>query len=543
LRGATIPYDTYEAENATFRGTLIGPDRQYTTLPSEASARLAVQISQSGDSITFTSTKAFNAFVIRYSIPNTPNGQGQSATLNALIGSKSLSLNVSSYYSWVYGSYPFSKNPGDGHPHHFFDDIRYFSKDTTFPAGTKIQLTPGSNLVFTIDLIELWNVGPAYTQPTGYLSIIDYGADPNGVKDSLNALNSAIAAAVKSSTGVWIPVGTFSFSSRVTVNKVTVRGAGPWYTELRGNDFGFFGTWAPNPSSDVHVYDLAIFGQTKHRDDGEISSGAGGSLTSSTLQNLWIEHNKCGMWLDGPFDSLHVTGVIIRNTFADGINFHKGVTNSIVEQSIIRNVGDDALAMWAEQPSTYGGNTFQFNTLALPVLANLIGIYGGHDNSALDNFVYDNIVEGGGIQVGTRYNSVPLAGTTTLARNTLLRTGSFDIYNPNSKGEGALWLFSDNGPITQGTVVFEDITVTDSLYSAIMFYQGQNVGINFTNIKIDGAVYVFEERNPGGAYVQGVVADNISGAGTWICPNLAGSFKVTQGPGNNYPASVVQGSC
>ncbi len=69
----------------------------------------------------------------------------------------------------------------------------------------------------------------------------------------------------------------------------------------------------------------------------------------------------------------------------------------------------------------------------------------------------DNIVEGGGLQVGTRYNSVPLAGTTTFARNVLLRTGSFDIYNPNSKGEGSIWVFSDNGPITQGSVIFEDI--------------------------------------------------------------------------------------
>lgn len=62
-----------------------------------------------------------------------------------------------------------------------------------------------------------------------------------------------------------------------------------------------------------------------------------------------------------------------------------------------------------------------------------------------------------GLQTGTRYNSVPLAGTTTFARNTLLRTGSFDIYNPNSKGEGSIWVFADNGPITQGNVVFEDI--------------------------------------------------------------------------------------
>jgi len=285
-------------------------------------------------------------------------------------------------------------------------------------------------------------------------------------------------------------------------------------------------------------------GRTTNRDDSEISSGAGGAYSNTTIQNVWIEHNKCGMWLDGPFDSLHITGVIIRNTFADGINFHKGITNSIVEQSILRNLGDDALAMWPEQPGNYGQNIFRFNTLALPVLANLIAIYGGASNSATDNYVVDNIVEGGGLQAGTRYNSVPMSGTTTFARNTLVRCGSYDVYNPNSKGEGAIWIFSDNGPITQGTLIFEDITITDSLYSAVMFYQGQmGNNITFSNINVNGAVYLWEERNPGGAYATGVVANNLSGAGTWICPNLAGNFNLVQGPGNQYPSTVVSGSC
>jgi hypothetical protein len=44
--------------------------------------------------------------------------------------------------------------------------------------------------------------------------------------------------------------------------------------------------------------------------------------------------------------------------------------------------------------------------------------------------------------------------------------------------------------------------------------------ITFSNINVDGAVYLWEERNPGGAYASGVTAVNLSGAGTWICPNL-----------------------
>lgn len=45
------------------------------------------------------------------------------------------------------------------------------------------------------------------------------------------------------------------------------------------------------------------------------------------------------MILDGPFSGMHITGVIIRDTFADGINFHMGISNSVVEQSALRNLG------------------------------------------------------------------------------------------------------------------------------------------------------------------------------------------------------------
>ena len=71
----------------------------------------------------------FNAFVLRFSIPNTANGKGQAANLSMYIHKKKIKnliayldllingaqkavLNVTSYYSWVYGAYPFSKNPG-----------------------------------------------------------------------------------------------------------------------------------------------------------------------------------------------------------------------------------------------------------------------------------------------------------------------------------------------------------------------------------------------------------------------------------------------
>ncbi len=44
VRGATLPYVEFEAEDAVHNGVVIGPNRTYMTLPSEASGRMAVQI-------------------------------------------------------------------------------------------------------------------------------------------------------------------------------------------------------------------------------------------------------------------------------------------------------------------------------------------------------------------------------------------------------------------------------------------------------------------------------------------------------------------
>jgi len=314
----------------------------------------------------------------------------------------------------------------------------------------------------------------------------------------------------------------------VTVDKVTIRGAGPWYTELHGNDVGVFGNWAPNPSTLVKAYDFAIIGRTRTRNDSEISSGAGGALGGgSVIQNLWIEHNKCGMWLDGPFDSLLVTGCTIRNTFADGINFHKGVTNSVVEQTIIRNVGDDCLAMWPERPDAYKNNVFRFNTLQLPILANAIAIYGGENNSATDNICLDTITFGGGIQIGVRFNSIELTGTTTMARNTLIRTGSTGTGQAISFG--AIWLYAEQAVINT-PIIFSDMNIEDSYFSAVLYYLSPIDDVVFTNVNITTAAYAFHEWTSGSSTFNHVVATDLKIGGQLNC---GVPFKVIEGAGNS----------
>src|SRR6185369_11454938 len=415
--GATLPYVEVQAENSSTNGTVIGPSAAYGTLPAEASYRKAVTLAGSGKFVQFTTPVATNSIVFRYSIPDTGNGSVYSAPLSLYInGTKQPNFTLTNAYSWYYGGYPFSNDPGQGNPHHFYDEVhRLFS--TSYPVGTTFKLQVDAEDTassYTIDFADFETVAPALSQPAGSVSVTSFGADPSGAADSTAAFNSAIAAAGAGGT-VWIPEGTFKIPgstsgcsmscSHIIVNNVTIKGAGMWRSVITGNAPGIYGGWAPNGGTNVHLSDFAIFGNVQERNDGDQVNGIGGALSNSTVDRAWIEHDKVGAWMDGPMDSLVFSGMRIRDVTADGVNFHKGVTNSKVTNSDIRNTGDDALATWADSVADTN-DSFDHNTVQYPILANGIAIYGGHDNFVTDNRVIDSgLTQGGGIHVAQRFAS------------------------------------------------------------------------------------------------------------------------------------------
>jgi len=533
LRGATLPYYEIEAEDATTNGVIIGPDRTYTKLPSEASGRRAVQVT-GNQYVEFTLTGPANGLVIRFSIPDAPQGQGLNGMIGLVInGNTKMNVPVTSHFSYSYGNYPFNKSPGSGTPHHFYDDVRV-KLESTLPTGTKIRLQGLTDLVYTIDLVDFYTIPAAYPEPANFLNIVTaYGADPTGQKDSTQAFQKALADGVSQNKGVWIPTGNFHVNQRFTLGKVVVRGAGPWYsivTATVNHGVGFFANFGANPRNAFELYDFSMIGDTNDRDDGAVDSGVGGSPDSVVVQNVWIEHCKCGMWVDGPFASFSVIGVTIRNTFADGINFHIGVTNGVVQQSIFRNTGDDALAMWSQnQPDK--NNVFKFNTIQVPVLANGIAIYGGSDNSGTDSIISDTICEGAGFQASNRFGSVALAGTTTFTRNTVHRCGSGA--HDNSSWDGAVWFWAQDSNIN-GIISVKDIEIINSTWSGILFWGAgtQFHNCNFSNITIDGTgTYAIEVQGPTGEVsMDHIVAKNLRWGG--YCSYEPQTFKIQYGDGN-----------
>jgi F5/8 type C domain len=323
------------------------------------------------------------------------------------------------------------------------------------------------------------------------------------------------------------------------VNNVTLTGAGEWYSVLGGNGVGVFGNFAPTPSTNVHLSNFAIYGQVNARVDSEDFMGIGGSLQDSTISNVWIQHVQAGIWMTGPFTNLRISNVRIQDTVADGINFDGGITDSSVTNTYIQNTGDDGIALWSNGVAD-ANDLIANDTVQLPVLANNFAIYGGSDNTITHDYGTDTITQGGGIQVGNRFSAVPLAGTTTITDNTLVRTGTLD---PNWKfGVGAIWFYASDGEDMTGTINVDRNTILDSPYDAFGFvgdyipnatppaYAIDNVHINDDLVHNVGT-FVFQLQSAGSDdTISNVVSTGTVGLdGTMAC---AYGITVTDGSGN-----------
>eukprot|EP00039_Didymoeca_costata_P022688 m.5007 g.5007 ORF g.5007 m.5007 type:complete len:920 (-) comp3164_c0_seq1:18-2777(-) len=401
------------------------------------------------------------------------------------------------------------------------------------PSPTPLPPAPPHTGI-TIDLIDLYNVPLPLSPPANALNVVSFGADPEGKMNSLKAFQDAVNAASKNGGGaVWIPPGSYLVQGHVLMmDNVSLHGAGPWYSLLHGTgntvSEGAIGIFAQTKGTkNLGLFDFAIIGDIRERNDGQPVQGVGGApVDGSTIQNIYIQHTKCGFWLDGPGADLVVAGNIVRDTMADGINLHTGWDSVTITHNSFRNTGDDGIALWSQ--NTADTNiSITFNLVQVPVLANCIAIYGGNNNKATDNVLADSIQGGGGVHVGNRFTSVPLAGTTLLARNSIYRGGCLDM---NWKfGVGSLWFYAlDGAGIMDGEINIVDTIIADSPYNAIFLIGNTIKNINFHNVSVNNAQqFVLELRGTkapyatilGSASFSSVKADKLNYTAIYNCEN------------------------
>lgn len=584
-RGARVPFLEQEAEHAHTNGTVIGPDRTAYTLPAEASGRSAVRLTP-GQYVEFTLPHDANAITVRYSIPDAAGGGGITAPLDVAVnGRHRATLTLTSQYAWLYNQYPFTNDPDADllhpdwwiteckcvpaqtspppvirkpfRPTHFYDEQR-LRLDRTYRAGDTIRLTAGDRAAWTVvDLLDSELVG-APRVVSRALDVRLFGADPTGRRDAAPAIEHAIALARVLHVPVYLPPGTFQVNRHIIVDRVTIVGAGSWHTVVRGREValdppapdgsvhtgvGFYGRdVADGGSVNVHLSGFAIEGDVRERVDTDQVNGIGGALSDSSLTGLYLHHTKVGMWFDGPMSNLEVRDNVITDQVADALNFHTGVTGSVVRNNFVRNTGDDGLAMWAEHEQN-ARNTFDHNTVQSPVLANGVALYGGTDNTVSNNLVADPVREGSGIQLGSRFGAEPFTGHVWVSANTTVRAGTFDLNW--ELGLGAIWFYALERDIAADVQV-SDNNFLDNTYNAIMFVSDWPVkdlysitNVHFGDNRIDGTGNsVLSARARGDATFANTDARNVGAVGVNNCgsfnfPPTGSEFMLTDLGGND----------
>ena len=530
-RGAAVPYVSYEAEAARYQGTLVEADPLrtfgHTNFGTESSGRKSVRLTGSGQFVEFTSVNQANSIVVRNSIPDAPAGGGIDATISLYVNDQFVQkLTLSSRNSWLYGTTDDTEslsNSPSADARRLFDESHALLAQS-YPPGTRFKLqrdAADSASFYVIDMIDLEQVSPPTSQPAGCTSITNYGAVPNDGVDDTAAIQRAVTDDENGVIScVWIPAGQWRQEQKILspdpargqynqkgIRNVVIRGAGMWHSQLYTNtepqnvvgniNHPHEGNVGFDIDDNTQISDLAIFGMTTNR--ANRGHGINGRLGNNTkISNVWIEHVNVGAWVGrdysdtpaywNPGNNLEFSGMRIRDTYADGINFSNGTRNSRVFNSSFRTTGDDSLAVWANprvkdtSVDVASNNHFVNNTIQLPWRANGAAIYGGFGNSIENNLIYDTM-NYPGIMLATDHDPLPFSGTTLIANNGLYRAGG--VFWNEDQEFGAITLFPSARDIVGVTI--RDTEINDSTYDGIQFKTGggnmPNVAI--TNVRID----------------------------------------------------------
>ncbi|MFJ8751928.1 discoidin domain-containing protein [Streptomyces sp. NPDC102441] len=469
-RGASMPYDMYEAEDGVLGGgaKAVGPNRTVGDIAGEASGRKAVTLTGTGQYVEWTTRAETNTLVTRFSIPD-----GADTTLNVYVDGQFLkAVDLTAKYAWLYGNEASPGNsPGEGAPRHIYDEAG-LQLGRTIPAGSRIRLQKdaGNSSSYAIDFVNTEQVTAAsnpdpaaYTVPAGFSH-----------QDVQNAIDKVRMDSTGSLVGVFLPAGDYETSSKFQVygKAVKIVGAGPWFTRFhapssqQNTDIGFRADASAKGSS---FAGFAYLGNYTSRIDGPGKVFDFSSVSDITIDNIWVEHMVCLYW-GANTDNMTIKNSRIRNMFADGINMTNGSTDNHVVNNDARATGDDSFALFSAIDA--GGadmknNVYENLTATLTWRAAGLAVYGGYNNTFRNIRIADTLVYSG-ITISSLDFGYPMNGfgtdPTTVENVSLERTGG---HFWGSQVFPAIWAFSAS-KVFQGIRV-NDVDIEDSTYGGVMF--------------------------------------------------------------------------
>ncbi|MFF1817476.1 discoidin domain-containing protein [Kribbella sp. NPDC058245] len=514
-RGANMPYDHIEAEDASVGGgaTVIGPNRTIGDLAGEASGRRAVTLNAGGSYVEFTTRASTNTLVTRFSIPDSAGGGGINSTINIYVnGTFHKALPLTSKYSWLYGAEAGPSNsPGAGPARHIYDEASIML-DSTVPAGAKIRLQkdPANTTTYSIDFVDTEQVAPIPNPGAGFVT--PAGFTQQDVQAALDRVRQDTTL-----QGVYLPAGEYPTSSKFNVyGKATkVVGAGPWFTKFvapqtqANTDVGFDSQSSANGST---FSGFSYFGNYDSRNDGPGKVFNFSGTSNMTIDNIWAEHQMCLYW-GANTDNSTIKNSRIRDSFADGINMTNGSAGNTVSNNDARSTGDDSFALFNATDNGGGevrDNVFENLSATLTWRAAGFAVYGGTNNIFRNLYAADMLTYPGvtisSLDFGIPMNGFGATPPTVFQNVSIVRSGGHFWGNQSFP---AMWIFSAS-KIFQGIRV-SDLDIVDPTYSGIMF-QTNYVG---SQPQFPVADTIFTNTTISGARKSGDAFDAKSGFGLW----------------------------
>jgi len=510
--GAELPFETCEAEDTAHPELVKRLEDPTVSSPArEASGRSYVHLGNVGDYVDIPVSSTANTAVLRVCVPDAPVGSSATytLTLQKIVDGVAQSLQssplvISPKHAWQYANastpndYDGMSNDAspDRKPCVFWDEVRVRFGEELAP-GTKLRLKKSQGDTaeyYLVDLVDLELATPLGSPAEPFLSVSDFGASGSDSADDTMAIQQCLDAASMYTPKrvVWIPAGRYYQRQPFTVPAgVKVRGAGPWFTEVLGdqvdppNDWS--GTMGFKLDTDVEVSDLFVESLTRTgRSMGSNAFDGGKGKTGWKVNNVWISHTLTGFWVQG---TGQVRNCRVRFTYADGITIAHSANGVLIENNHVRGCGDDGIAILSHR--THAGDTrtencaLRRNTVSAIWWGMNGDLGGGKGHSVEYNYLVDNaLFPGLGInQPASEDFGMFALENSVVRRNLVLRGGGFARGTPLSGQWGsAFWILagnSNNGLFGSeaihaaiNNVTISDNRVLDATYKGVQIQGG-----------------------------------------------------------------------
>lgn len=509
------PYERYEAEPGlcTTNGNFLAASDNQRDLQSEASHQQAVQLTQVGDYVQWVVNKAGDGLTVRFSLPDSDNGQGTDGNLDIYAGTDKVgSLYLSSYWAWQYcdGTYP-DNNPRTGNVvirMRFDENHVRLSRKVEEGEVLKLVKADKSGTPYTIDFAELEPVPAKVTFESLSGDKVAYSGSGDVGQFIMDNQGKTI----------YLPEGTWTTDRRIYLRNADgtkVIGAGMWYTQIwfsassdNGTTYSYRGFEADRSNLLVEGIYLNTSNNKRYynnNSNNQVGKGFMGCWgNNSVIRNCWVEHFECGAWISNysgkSSSNLLIEHCRFRNNYADGTNCSHNIHGTTIRYCSYRNNGDDDMASWTTA-MICSNITYAYCTAENNWRASSMGFFGGKDLTAHHLYIADGLESG--LRVNADFNGAgfPTDGHVNIHDVTIEHCGC----PSGTKGQTGDFWGSYQPALSVGAgnnhdinnVTLENIDVLHSRTIAVNVRAG-NKKVNNTrlvNIHVDGATTAFQCSN------------------------------------------------